>query len=272
MKVWKDRTARIGKSMAACLTAAAFLCGAGDRSRSRPHYERTAFTMEYVQTMTNVQRGTSFALEMFWAERGDGARSYGLAGIYPRRRTVIDPVQKVQVRISDAYRLKSTYDFRAYPVTPRRIEYGADCYPPGNEFTYIGDDTILGYRAHHYVRKPVPGAAGYQESHYWFAPGLGCHKIQHVAYMRDANGVVTNIFEEKPAIIRREEPDPALFAVPDDYREVRPSELERTLLYGMVRQREGYEGVRRHVIPESTLKYWAVLDEQYENVKQRKIP
>lgn len=42
--------------------------------------------------------------------------------------------------------------------------------------------------------------------------------------------------------MKRGEPDPYLFAVPDDCREVGPSEFERTLLLGMVEEREGFEG------------------------------
>ncbi len=271
MKRWKDRLVRIGKGVTACVAAGALISASGSRSQSGSGPNRSPFTMQYIQTVTNVTRGTSFALDMFWAVRSDGARAFGLAGISPRRRTVVDPVQKIYAHLSDAYRLKSTYDYRNYPVTPRRIPYGAKCYPPGNEFLYVGDDVILGYRAHHYIMKPFPGSSENQESHYWLAPDLGCYKIQHVMYVRDENGAITNVFEEKPAKITKDEPDPALFAVPADYREVRPSEFERALLYGMIQQREGYEGVGRHIIPESTLKGWAIADEKYDNIQKGKI-
>lgn len=268
MKTWRASIGRISRSAFAVVAGVIFIGLCALRWQIGQADRNVPFTAEYVRKSSNLVRGTTLEMEMFYAVRSDGVKSEGLRGIFPRRRTVTNVTEKRKVELSDAYRLKTTYDYQPFPFTVRRLKYGPRCSPPDSSYTYVGEDSILGYRAYHYLGPAYQEEHGSEETHYWYSPDLNCFMIQAVAYKRDRTGKTTVKFERKMGRIKLGEPDEDLFAVPDDYREVTPSEFEKTLLYGMVQEREGYEGVRRFAIPPGTQRYFATLDENYELVRR----
>lgn len=252
------------------VAAAVILLGLGsDGTRPGSFGQKVPFTAEFVTTSTNCDRGTAITLDQFYAVRSDGATSLGLSGAFPRRRKVTDYAAKLEVTLSDAYRIKVTYDYGAFPLRARRVGLGPRCSPPDNRYTYVGEDSILGYRAYHYLAPPIVEDHGSEETHYWYAADLNCFIIKTLSYRRDRFGKTTSIFEKTTATIKPGEPDPRLFAVPDDYREVKPSEFERTLLLGMVQERQGTEAVRSYPIDGRLQEYFSSLDKKYETARKR---
>jgi hypothetical protein len=182
-------------------------------------------------------------------------------------RTIEDWAAALTVKVADGLKMKTTYDYSYIGVKPPAQKPAPSCLPRGSVYSLVGDERIAGFEAHHYQRLSTLPDGETLEDHDWFAPGLGCFQIQRIQYRRDAKGNLTGVFEKKPVQVQTGEPENSLFMVPDTYREMKPSDLERAVLLQAVEEREGYDAVQRHKIPAGVEQNWARMDSHYLSVK-----
>jgi hypothetical protein len=228
--------------------------------------ERKPFTFYFVETSSS-RTGTSASREMFRAERTDGSVSYGLVGEVSPRRIVVNRSEMWRAELSDTERLKSTY---AAPLARRRtVEAKMPAVPEDcglsstDQGRIVERETILGYETYHY-EKVTQQDGQTLEDHTWFSPGLGCYDVKRLVYRRDAaTGEVMATFERRPLRVIIGEPEDRLFAVPPDYREVAPSELDMAQLQSRVKAERGAEAAEQLVIPPSVAKSLQVKDKEY---------
>jgi hypothetical protein len=85
------------------------------------------------------------------------------------------------------------------------------------EKTLVGYEVILGYRAVH---------LSYNGTDEWFAPDLGCEEMKAALNVTGPDG--KKIHAERQVLeVTTGEPDPSLFTVPADYREMSPAEADQ---------------------------------------------
>ena len=89
----------------------------------------------------------------------------------------------------------------------------------------------------------------------WFAPELGCFVLQQTAEKLQSDGSYRLMSEYKLQSVRTGEPDPALFVVPSNYVEMRPSEQERRLIDHL------------GVTPPDMTGQWAHEDQSYDQMR-----
>jgi len=228
---------------------------------------RQPFTFYFVETSTNPTGNSASRGEMFRAERTDGSISYGFVGVESRRRMVVNRSEMWRVELSDSERLKTTY---AAPLRNRhRVEAKMPAVPEDCGLLsaahggIVERETILGYEAYHH-QKTTQQDGVTVEDHTWYSPALGCFDVKRLVHRRDpATGHLMGTFERRPLRVTFGEPDDRLFAVPPDYCEVAPSELEETQLRSRVRAERGTEAAKQFVIPPGLAKTLQAMDEKY---------
>ena len=247
-------------------------------SPSQSEAPAVAFMAEYTETSLSPQTGVSAQKHMFRAVRSDGSTALGSTDNPEHERLVKDFPRKLEIVIADHAKLKTTYDysseFAALPARPRRVQ-SPTCQPRTSRVqkTFLGEDTIEGYRAYHYQASLKTYADGTtQDGHYWYAPALDCFEVQLKAYKRDGSGTLTGVFEKKITRVQVGEPPPALFDIPAEYREVKPSELERAALAGSVRAPQGDDAAEQLSVPKGVQQHWDDLDQRYESVRNKRLP
>lgn len=146
------------------------------------------------------------------ARRADGASaSHNVKSVSPR--TVTLPAERVEVHLYGEVKLMSTYYLPQR--TPRR-ELHPSCRPAVRlPPQFIGTEEVAGLKAFRW--RSADGE--YDE---WFAPELGCREVKRVA-VGDRMPLMEVIW------LDRADPDPALFVIPEDYRETPPSEVMREI-------------------------------------------
>ena len=137
----------------------------------------------------------------------------------------------------------------------------ADCAPPSRgRWNSIEQAPVQGVLAFHYRAFSTFGETQ-DETHLWLAPALDCFELQKTVFTRQlSDNSLMSTFEKRPVgRLTIGEPAPELFAVPLEYPEVRPSELQiavqeswaatrglvprtppRSWLDGLARQDEAY--------------------------------
>lgn len=264
---------RIGL-LALGLACAATLALAGGRIYSQS--DEAAFTVEYVEGTSSPLSKVGTTRELYWAFRGDGAISYGLRGVPSRNRKVLDPTAKIEADVSDALAIKTTYDMSRMPTRgERRRVQSRECAPPPGHagYRFMGNDVILGHNTYIYEYHPSAESDGTTTiTRYWLAPDLRCFELRTTATTRNERGEVTNQFDKTVGAVLMGEPDPALFLVPDTFREVPPSEFAQSLQYDMVAAREGAERAKllSTKVPPSWKAELARRDARYKALKLRR--
>jgi hypothetical protein len=246
-------------------------------SRSQSGGSPVPFTAEYTETSTNPNSGVSAQKHLFWAVKSDGSRSLGSTDDLDHQRLVKDLPHKREIVLSDHAKLKTTYDysfaFATMPPRPARIANPTCMQNTRVPYASLGEDVVAGYRTFHYQAPLKNDADGTTEDHhYWYAPDLDCFEVLLKAYKHDSTGTLTGVFEKRITRVRMGEPEPQLFEIPADYREVRPSELEQAAITGKVRTREGSDAADKLVVPEGIRRNWDALDRKYDSVKQKRLP
>jgi hypothetical protein len=238
-----------------------------------------AFTLRYSETSTSRLRGTAFTKRLFFAVRADGSTSSGSTEDKNFERRITDFSKKVETRLADGVRLKSTRDYSfafAGKDLPSRRSMSPTCTPSVRDsvYTLLGVEQILGHRTYHYQHKWSSQDGTQYDEHHWYAPELGCYEIQSKTYRRDSAGNLTGVFDRTSLSIDMGEPDPELFRIPEEYREVKPSELSRASLQAFATAREGSVAAADVLQkePESVKKHLAALDAEYDSLRQRRVP
>lgn len=140
-------------------------------------------------------------------------------------RAVMLRPQRQQVHMLDRLKLKTTLplDFSS------RVPPPADppCLPSdGGRSKFVGTDTILGWPVYVYESSETTRGGTKLTNTRWLAPALNCRDIQGRLEIRPESGAAKTSWNRTVSITPGE-PDPALFVVPEDYREVSPGEMER---------------------------------------------
>lgn len=174
--------------------------------------------------------GTLFARETV-ARRSDGATVHvdnmaGLVGLQAgetarhiyfldgREFTVYDGVSSV-VRFPQ--HSAETIAFEK----ARILNPPTNCVSPGS--TLVSYGTLQGYKVAIVKVRNI----GDHQLTVWYAPDLGCQKLQYRVEVQDSNGAWELASETKTVSLTAGEPDPALFEIPDSYASVAPSEALR---------------------------------------------
>jgi hypothetical protein len=241
------------------------------QSRSQMIHGSLPFTAHYSETSTNTLTGRVVQMPLLYmAVRSDGTTSSGSLNQRTGYRRIRSRQAKKEVTVNDFLKLKTTLDYGYIPFTPPRRTMPADCRPHGSEFSSLGVEMIGDYRAYRYQFMTVLTDGSKREYTQWLAPDLGCWEIQQTTRGYDSRGVLDGLFEKKVVEITPGEPDDALFAVPDAYVEVKPSEREKALHLQNVTDREGSERATKREIPLSIETRWAQADERYEAVANKR--
>jgi hypothetical protein len=228
----------------------------------------TAFSVEFVERSESVVTGQAMERRGHWAERSDGAVSSGSRDTDWDRRVIMDPNNKAEVWVSDLQRIKTTFDVRSmYTGTLRRRSPQPQCAEVANA-TLLGIAAVAGHSTYHYESAPITMDGGAtQEVHRWLSPECGCFQLQEIVYKRSSEGVLQGVFSKRPLRVVVGDPDPKFFSIPNDYREVRPSEFEEAIIRGSVSTRQGSDAAARLVIPRSRRDAWAREDARYDVLK-----
>ncbi len=278
MIVTVERRTAIAKWGAISIACLILAYSAVRYSISQAQWRPMPFTAEFTESSTSLLTGKSFTRSKYWAIRQDGATSYGTVGEYNGMRKIVNLPERKEVSLSDRLKLKSTQDFSYLQKRLRmRNKLDSMCRPPASRpegaYSLIGEEVIGGFHAYHYQAPIEMRRDGTSfEDNYWLSPQLNCFELQHIAYWRDSSGATTDIFEKKTSRVTLGDPQSDLFDVPADYREVKPSELQRSVLLANVQDREGFEPASRHRIPLKVEQWLAVLDSFYDKVKRRQVP
>lgn len=131
----------------------------------------------------------------------------------------------------------------------------ANCLFPGQ--TLVRYEALQGYTTA-VVRV---GPVGQNEITAWYAPALGCEKLQYRVEGPDDNGSQQTLSETKLVNLSIGEPDPRLFEVPENYASVAPSQamhkeaarLGVTWTDDMQREADRSDAAYFHHLPEKTV-------------------
>ncbi len=224
----------------------------------------SAFTLQTLEVSELVGSGTPFRREVRIAKRSDGATVLQATSVAWSRREVLIPREKLRVVIADHQKLKTTYDSSKRPGgSGARSEKAADCNPDPQHSAALGTEMILGYRTYRYPHSYEQADGTMFEQHSWLSPDLGCIDLRTEVHRRRADGTLIGTFQRTAINVQRGEPDPSLFFVPADYREVRPSEFEDTVLRDRVGQERGPAEAQRFAIPRCMKDWVDVMDRRY---------
>lgn len=139
-------------------------------------------------------------------------------------RSLILRLQRQHVYLLDRLKLKTTTAIQVGNVIPPPHP---TCLPADQGMSkFVKEDTVLGWPAFVYESIHTGKDGTITKNTRWFAPVLNCRDMQGRLDITDAAGRVKTLWN-RPASVSPGEPDAALFAVPDEYREVSPGEMER---------------------------------------------
>jgi len=206
------------------------LCGFYFTARMLPQTNQSSFTLIIQEKSFNPHTGeVVMVLGKYFARRADGSTSSGpQAAPSDMIREVIAPRQGISVVLSDLSRTKSTFYGK-----PREsnTSHGTRCEAflhGGNRL--VGEGNLFGYKVVQFEDKASEKGPDYTvETTIWRAPDLHCQPLKHIAIRTNHSGIVTGRFERSVVKVIQDEPDPVLFEISPDYREVKPSDLSRAI-------------------------------------------
>jgi hypothetical protein len=230
-----------------------------------------AYTLIIEERIGNVSGTASVIRSRFFARRSNGARASGPSGSDDgsQIREVILLAEGKSILISDLTRTKCTF----YSQSPDRtteapkdtggpnVQVEANCRKAANERAYlIGGETVLGIPAYRYDSRETDAQGQTEELARWLSPALGCRALREIGKKYGPGGSLIGQFERHAVQVLRGEPDDALFQVPEDYVEVRPSEQSLAILRAIDPERTP---------PPSWFGTLHRLDQRYESMQRR---
>ncbi|MCW5977991.1 MAG: hypothetical protein KIT09_07925 [Bryobacteraceae bacterium] len=128
------------------------------------------------------------------------------------------------IYVLDRFKLRTTY---IIPGRPKALpEIDPTCADNSNRRVFIGKQSYNGYETYVYQETKTTPEKGQVTETRWRAPLLNCMDIYGELEVKSAQGEV-KVYRNKVTDVVLGDPDPALFDVPGDYREVPPSEMEK---------------------------------------------
>jgi hypothetical protein len=267
------KTKTMHKMKLACIsvTAVVVLYFLTNRLLSQAEHTTSPFTIHYIETSA-TPNGPSVQIPGYQAARSDQSTAIAmLDGKYGTRMVRDMSARRIMV-LADSLKLKSTHDYSYMPTRPLSSSKPADCRPNGEGVLLIGTEIIKGVQAFRYKRITKLANGNWDEGEAWYAPTLNCGIVQIRSSLHNIDGVVIGTFSKMPTEIAFGEPDARLFDIPQDYQEVKPSELEKVLLLTKVADRQGIDAAEKHTVPEGVQKQWELADGRYDYLKAKKMP
>ncbi|MBI3279244.1 MAG: hypothetical protein HYZ57_05310 [Acidobacteria bacterium] len=160
-----------------------------------------------------------------------------------------------RVLVDYAVHMKSTYPLK--PGSSSRAWFPTDplchdVYPPGSyslvPYGYLGAEELSGIETRKYTLEDSR-----MRTTQFRAPALNCFAIKSVTEFKGADGHVEQTATQEAKVIMGP-PDERLFEIPPDFKEGKPSDLQRARM-----RREG----KGESIPPSLLKTWERQDAAY---------
>jgi len=241
------------------------------QSRSQINQGSVPFTARYTETSTNTLTGRAVQMPLLYmAVRSDGTTSSGSLDQRVGYSRIRSRQEKREVTVNDFLKLKTTLDYWYILLTAPRRAMPSDCRPEGSGVSSFGAEMIGNYAAYRYQRITVLRDGTKREFTQWLAPDLGCWEIQQTTHRYNSKGVLDGLFEKKVTEITPGEPNDALFAIPNDYVEVKTSERQKAVLLQNVTDREGSASASKHEIPLSVESQWKQADDHYDAVANKR--
>jgi hypothetical protein len=222
------------RAFTAAALVAAVLLGYAFTRTSKAQGLRQPFTMIVVSQGSEpppVAGREALGIRRLFAVRSDG--STVTASLTPEGdlkslpqfgdRTVYLHPQGQYVYVLDKLKLKSTTPLKA---SSRMLPPNPTCSPADDgKSKPLGTDTVVGWLTYIYERSDTAANGSRETRTRWLVPALDCREVQSRLELTPAAGPA-RIMWNRPVSITAGEPDPALFAVPGEYRDVSPGELE----------------------------------------------
>lgn len=212
------------------------------------------------------------------AKRGSATRA-PIAGIRDRDR-YRPPKQSIWI-LFDPYPTINGFELsvlrqpiKASPGIPRRlpqnglstpVAVGSRCEDAHSGGKLVGEETILGYQTYKFESNGNPGVT--QRESTWLALALDCRSLRYVVERFGDSGQLVSGFEPRALSVTLGEPDPGLFEVPTQYRELTPSQASREL-----RERRLDIPFGSSKADEKLLPGMAAMDRKYLNSRQYRKP
>ena len=219
------------------------------------------YTVIVEETSSNQKNGHEHGRRRYMAYRSDGARASGPYGDFNDRtaiREVVVPAAGYSVVINDFTKTKSTFyaplPTKAVLVPAQDPTEKCQSKAPKNG-RLKGEEVIQGLRSFLYEQTAANSDSGDVQLHVWLAPEVGCKPIREIGIKFDGQGKELARFIRTVSEYRLIEPDPALFSVPGDYREVKPSEQNRIV----------FETVNPGgTMPRAWIRSFQIIDQKYD--------
>lgn len=249
----------IRKHLASGLVFATFVLGQTAFGQAAP------FTVKMHSAIGEAGRPET-RRDLYYREafRADGSSLW--ANLDSKLQTTARRIQLVregrQVTTAEPVRLKSTVRVRDWAVAHWKSRH-RDSSCTGRVFgavalAAIGDATVLGVAVLKF-REDTPRAT----VEVWRAPSLNCYRLFE-RFEWKSQGAVVSTTTNTAISITVGDPDPALFQVPDSFREVKPSEAAARL-------REFFEAAEEQhpAVKADKARKYRSLDEAYERANPK---
>lgn len=139
-------------------------------------------------------------------------------------RSVTLRQERLSIYVLDRLKVKTT---SVIPGSPKALPLiDANCKDNASQAVFIGKQSYNGYDTYAYRGTKTTAEGEQITDTRWRAPVLNCMELHGELELKTASGEVT-VYRNSVTEVHLGEPDPALFAVPTDYREVLPSEMEK---------------------------------------------
>jgi len=198
----------------------------------RSHYAQSAsvpaFTVQYTERAVNYTTNKTIYKTGTFAHRSDGSAArvdinHGPTGEINVNRVIASVPQQRRTVVADAVNVKTTFPWKGNASQLQYNASDATCGATAEE-PVLGYGEFLGIKVVKLVRD-----SGDRRLESWRAPSLGCYVLWHHIDFRKDDGTVTDYSEWAATGIVMGEPNAELFQEPQDYKEVKPSEMEQAV-------------------------------------------
>lgn len=187
----------------------------------RPHISFTRVEVEKIMGPSDVPISER---RMVKAVRSDGAlaeTTLSPDGHYQGRNVTL-PNERKTVSVDDA--LKSvTTTYMTEETAARLRRYYGDARCTNSRMSYIGEETILGYRTYKYAFTQSSSDGETFVAVHWFAPDLECIALKETLNW-NSNGQTGKTLHDITNVTVAD-PDTNLFDIPADYTEMSPLQV-----------------------------------------------
>jgi len=231
------------------------------RAYQPPVTQVVAYTLTQNDSGTMISpKAPGMSRTVVTAVRADGSRVKAVLGAMDKSSSVFDsrritlPAAGREMVVSDKIGAVSTEYFPARTqATTSAPQLPASCQPKAaTPMRYLGSEQILGYQTYKYEQTfPYEGGKTIDAT-FWYAPSFHCAAIKTTSILSNGATVIERN-DVVPVSISVGEPDPSLFQVAANYRELPPS----------ARQTEAAAQNGVTTVPDAARQTMQMLDSRY---------